>query len=104
MKSVSVRIALLAILITASACKPAEPLQFGRAPSRLWMPAGIKESLCDPSHCECKTLSDCAPVGYSGNCFDGEQCHRWKWPASTPEGDYLRDLAEQQEILGAMQQ
>jgi hypothetical protein len=31
-----------------------------------------------------------------------EQCHRWKWSASTPEGDYLRTLAEQQEKLGAM--
>jgi hypothetical protein len=47
-------------------------------------------------------MSDCAPVGYSGDCFDGEQCHKWKWPASTEEGDYLRDLAEQQEQLGAM--
>jgi hypothetical protein len=41
-------------------------------------------------------------MGYSGGCGDGEQCHRWKWPASTPEGDYLRDLAEQQEQLGVM--
>jgi hypothetical protein len=95
--------ALFLILITASACEPSEKLHFGRAPQRLWMPAGIKEALCDSSYCECKALSDCAPVGYTGDCFDGEQCHRWKWPASRPEGDYLRDLAEQQEQLEAMQ-
>jgi hypothetical protein len=94
--------ALFLTLILAAACKPAESLQFGRAPSRLWMPAGIKEALCSPGPCDCKTMSDCAPVGYSGSCFDGQQCHRWKWPASTDEGDYLRDLAEQQEVLGVM--
>ena len=95
-------IGLSAILIILPSCKPAEFLQFGRAPERLWMPAGVKEALCTPGRCECKTMSDCAPVGYAGDCFDGEQCHRWRWPASTEEGDYLRDLVEQQETLGAM--
>jgi hypothetical protein len=101
-RSAYMRVVPFLILILAAACKPAEPLQFGRTPSRLWMPAGIKEALCQPGVCDCKTLNECAPVGYKGDCFDGEQCHKWKWPASTDEGDYLRDLVEQQEQLGAI--
>ena len=93
------RIVLFLILTSAVACKPqTPPLTLGRAPEPMErMPVKIRYELCSTGLCEVD--------GKMTPCWDDtiKECHAFKWPAGTPEGEFLRRYVEQQDKLRCME-